>query len=220
MMSRISLIAGHVVSGFLLTFALIGISVFSNAMAQASENGVDGTGLDPSAAQDEVVAPAMEAPQSLTVPTGTIATGVLPDPIPGQRLAYFFPSDNGSTATVLYLVNTGSVDTVVRIRGYNYAGSQSFSQDINLPATSMRRCASDVIASGAPPSWTPTTDPNAPATIITNFTDFTYFASISLPKGVVVDGYTLFNPGTGTVDPNMDQGAMPLRFVSYPFFVP
>jgi len=31
-----------------------------------------------------------------------------------------------------------------------------------------------------------------------------------------VEGYTLFNPGTGTVDPHKDQGAIPLRFSTDP----
>lgn len=41
-------------------------------------------------------------------------------------------------------------------------------------------------------------------------------ASLSLPAGVKVDGYTLFNPGTGVVDPRVDQGALPLRFSTDP----
>ncbi len=57
-----------------------------------------------------------------------------------------------------------------------------------------------------PPSWA------TPAPVITNFTDFTYFASLSLPKGVKAEGYTLFTPGTGAVNPRLDQGAIPLRF--------
>lgn len=72
------------------------------------------------------------------------------------------------------------------------------------------RLASDSIASAPPPSWA------TPAPIITNFTDFTYFASLSLPNGVKAEGYTLFNPGTGVVDPRADQGAIPLRFSTDP----
>jgi hypothetical protein len=68
------------------------------------------------------------------------------------------------------------------------------------------RLASDFIAPAPPPSWA------TPAPIITNFTDFIYMASLSLPKGVKAEGYVLFNPGTGTVDPRLDQGAIPLRF--------
>jgi hypothetical protein len=31
-----------------------------------------------------------------------------------------------------------------------------------------------------------------------------------------VEGYTLYNPGTGVVDPRLDQGAVPLRFSTDP----
>ena len=74
---------------------------------------------------------------------------------------------------------------------------------------------SDSIASSPPPIWTGPSggNPSGVDPIITNFTDFTYFASLSLPKKVYVDGYTLFNPGTGVVDPRIDQGAIPLRFM-------
>jgi hypothetical protein len=61
-----------------------------------------------------------------------------------------------------------------------------------------------------PPSWA------TPAPVITNFTDFTYYTSLSLPKGVKVEGHTLYNPGTGVVNPRLDQGAVPLRFSTDP----
>ena len=75
---------------------------------------------------------------------------------------------------------------------------------------SFRRLISDSVAAAPPPSWA------TPAPITTNFTDFVYFASLSLPKGVKAEGYVLFNPGTGTVDPRKDQGAIPLRFSTDP----
>jgi hypothetical protein len=37
-----------------------------------------------------------------------------------------------------------------------------------------------------------------------------------LPKGVKAEGYVVFNPGTGVVDPRQDQGAIPLRFSTDP----
>jgi hypothetical protein len=52
--------------------------------------------------------------------------------------------------------------------------------------------------------------------VITNFTDFTYYASLSLPKGVKVEGFYLYNSGTGTVDPRADQGGLPIRFSTDP----
>ncbi|HTP06702.1 MAG TPA: hypothetical protein VMP08_00520 [Anaerolineae bacterium] len=134
----------------------------------------------------------------------------LPTPIPGESLVYFVPSDNDATATVIYLYNTDTVDHIVALRGFSYNGVLVYSLNINVGATSFLRLASDSIAAAPPPSWA------TPAPIITNFTDFTYFASLSLPKGVKAEGYTLFNPGTGVVDPRADQGAIPLRFSSDP----
>lgn len=134
----------------------------------------------------------------------------LPTPVPGETLVYFVPTDNDATATVLYLYNTDTVAHIVALRGFSYNGVLVYSLNINVGATSFLRLASDSIASAPPPSWA------TPAPIITNFTDFTYFASLSLPKGVKAEGYTLFNPGTGVVDPRKDQGAIPLRFSTDP----
>jgi hypothetical protein len=141
---------------------------------------------------------------------GIQAPMILPTPIPGETLVYFVPTDNDATATVLYLYNTDSVAHIVALRGFSYNGVLVYSLNINVGATSFVRLASDSIAAAPPPSWA------TPAPIITNFTDFTYFASLSLPKGVKVEGYTLFNPGTGVVDPRADQGAIPLRFSTDP----
>jgi hypothetical protein len=123
---------------------------------------------------------------------------------------YFVPSDNDATATVLLPYNTDSVSHTVALRGYSYTGTLGYTLDINIAASSFVCLASDSIAATPPPSWA------TPAPIITNFTDFTFFGSLSLPKGVKVEGYVLFNPGTGTVDPRQDQGAIPLRFSTDP----
>ena len=135
---------------------------------------------------------------------------ILPTPIPGETLVYFVPTDNDATATVLYLYNSDSVDHTVALRGFNYDGAMVYAQNISVPANSFRRLLSDSVAAAPPPSWA------TPAPITTNFTDFVYFASLSLPKGVKAEGYALFNPGTGTVDPRKDQGAIPLRFSTDP----
>ncbi len=147
-------------------------------------------------------------PASLTA--GSLAPNALPTPIPGETLVYFVTADSDATATVLYLYNTDAVAHTVALRGYSYNGVLGYSLNINVAASSFVRLSSDSIAAAPPPSWA------TPAPIITNFTDFTFFGSLSLPKGVKVDGYVLFNPGTGTVDPRLDQGAMPLRFSTDP----
>ncbi len=117
---------------------------------------------------------------------------------------YFVTAD--SDATVIYLYNTDSVAHTVALRGYSATGVLGYSLNIIVGAGSFIRLSSDSIVAAPPPSWA------TPPPLITNFTDFTFFGSLSLPKGVKVEGYTLFNPGTGTVDPRQDQGAIPMRF--------
>jgi len=135
---------------------------------------------------------------------------VLATPIPGETQVYFVPSDSDGTATVLYLYNTDTVNHTVALRGYSYNGVLGYSLNINVPAAGFLRLVSDSVAAAPPPSWA------TPAPIVTNFTDFTYLASLSLPKGVKAEGYIVFNPGTGVVDPRLDQGAIPLRFSTDP----
>lgn len=134
----------------------------------------------------------------------------LATPVPGETQIYFIPSDNDASATVLFLYNTDTVSHTVALRGYSYNGVLVYSLNINVAATSLLRLVSDSVAASPPPSWA------TPAPIVTNFTDFTYLASLSLPKGVKAEGYIVFNPGTGVVDPRTDQGAIPLRFSTDP----
>jgi hypothetical protein len=141
---------------------------------------------------------------------GMQAVNVLPTPVPGETLVYFVPTDNDATATVLFLYNTDTVTHIVALRGFSYNGVLVYSLNITVKAGSFLRLASDSIASAPPPSWA------TPAPVITNFTDFTYFASLSLPRGVKAEGYVLSNSGTGVVDPRLDQGAIPLRFSTDP----
>ncbi|MEJ2305852.1 MAG: hypothetical protein P8Y14_30390 [Anaerolineales bacterium] len=210
-MKRSSLILLGISLGVILTLAVLWRGLAWEARAQSGEATPEGAGMtsDEGAAQpgfpsfsgDEATpAPLEAAPQS---------PGVLPTPIPGEALVYFVPTDNDATATVLFLYNTDTVAHTVALRGFSYNGVLVYSLNINVAATSFLRLASDSIVSAPPPSWA------TPAPVITNFTDFTYFASLSLPKGVKVEGYTLFNPGTGVVDPH-DQGAIPLRFSTDP----
>jgi hypothetical protein len=202
-MRGFKLLGFRVFGGLLLTCAFLAIGSFATVHAQPT--------LDPSAASDEKQPPSLPPqPQALEAP------------VPGETLVWFFPTDNDATATVMYLLNTDSVTHIVRLRGYRFDGVLVYSLNISVGATSMARLTSDSVASSPPPSWcaAPTTGCAGVNPIITNFTDFTFFASLSLPQGVLVDGYTIFNPGTGVVDPRADQGAIPLRFMTSPFRLP
>jgi hypothetical protein len=205
-----------VIAGAVLTLAFLfaapgrsSQAVYSNASRPAA-----GATAAPLSSVDTPTPSPWIVTESDELPPSSLAEGAsvnaLPTPVPGESQVYFVPTDNDATATVLYLYNTDTVAHIVALRGFSYNGVLVYSLNINIGATSFLRLASDSIASAPPPSWA------TPAPIITNFTDFTYFASLSLPKGVKAEGYTLFNPGTGVVDPRADQGAIPLRFSTDP----
>jgi hypothetical protein len=211
-MRRFSLFILGISLGVIMTAALLWRGLASEVQAQSgdatpqaggvtSDDGIVHFHIEPASGDETMPAALSAGPQS---------PDVLPTPVPGDTLVYFVPTDNDATATVLYLYNTDTVAHIVALRGFSYNGVLVYSLNINVGATSFLRLASDSIASAPPPSWA------TPAPIITNFTDFTYFASLDLPTGVKAEGYTLFNPGTGVVDPRQDQGALPLRFSTDP----
>ena len=211
-MRKFSILFVGIIFGFILTLAFLWRGLANGVQAQSA----DATSQAPWTTTDEgAIQPEMlpgSGDETMPAPLGVApqSPDVLPTPIPGETQVFFVPTDNDATATVLYLYNTDTVAHIVALRGFSYNGLVVYSLNINIGATSFLRLASDSIASAPPPSWA------TPAPIITNFTDFTYYAMLSLPNGVKVEGYTLFNPGTGVVDPRQDQGAIPLRFSTDP----
>ena len=198
------------IAGLFMFFGSVGMSSIRNARAGTSNPNqmvnvaaTSSPSLVQGAAGDDEIPPASLA-------SGVQSPDLLATAVPGGTLLYFIPTDNDATATILYLYNTNSTAQIVALRGYSYNGVLVYSLNINIGAASFLRLASDSIAAAPPPSWA------TPAPIITNFTDFTYFASLQLPQGVKVEGYTIYNPGTGVVDPRADQGETPLRFSTDP----
>jgi hypothetical protein len=215
MMNKYRFVFAGMIAGAIMAFIFLWTGLNGTAKAGPSQQLADST---PTPASDEgntsglsfSVTQSDEIPPS-GVPESALAPDfVLPTPVPGETQVYFVPTDNDATATVIYLYNTDNVARVVALRGFNYDGALVYAQNINIAASSFLRLTSDSVAAAPPPSWA------TPAPITTNFTDFVYFASLSLPHGVKVEGYTIFNPGTGTVDPRKDQGAIPLRFSTDP----
>jgi hypothetical protein len=188
----------------LILFAnLVSGTVFSKAASGPVPLGQAGPTTSPLPdGSDELIPPNSSA--------GILAPELLSTPAPGQTLLYFTPTDNDATGTVLFLYNTGTVTQTAILRGYSYNGVLVYALNISVNPASIVRLSSDSIAAAPPPSW------STPAPIITNFTDFVYIASLGLPKGVKVEGFAVFNAGTGTVDPRLDQGAVPLRFSTDP----
>ena len=202
-MKKIRLLFPGLLMGIFLAFGFLWIGPTLSSLAAP---------LNADQQDDVVAATPTFVDESDELPPANFSTGplALATPIPGETLVYFLPTDSDATATVLFLYNTDPVSHTVALRGYSYNGVLGYSLNINIAANSVLRLSSDSIAAAPPPSWA------IPAPIITNFTDFTYLGSLSLPKGVKVEGYILFNPGTGTVDPRQDQGAIPLRFSTDP----
>jgi hypothetical protein len=199
-----------VIGGIVIFFGFVWMSSIGSAKAGPLDaNQLEIATATPSPTASQAAVGDDEKPPA-NFASGVQSPNILATPIPGQTLLYFIPTDNDATATILYLYNTDSVPHTVPLRGYSYNGVLVYSLNISVPAYSFRRLASDSIASAPPPSWA------TPAPIITNFTDFTYIASVDLPQGMKVEGYTIFNPGTGVVNPRTDQGATPLRFSTDP----
>jgi hypothetical protein len=214
-MKKFRLVFVGMIIGVVLVFGFLWMGAIRNATAQPEQQQAAPTIPAPSSDEGSTTGGFQVVEQGDEIPpaaleSANLVPNVLATAVPGETQVYFIPTDNDATATVLYLYNTDTVAHIVALRGYSYNGVLVYSLNINVGATSFLRLASDSIAAAPPPSWA------TPAPIITNFTDFTYFASLSLPKGVKVEGYVLFNPGTGVVDPRADQGAIPLRFSTDP----
>lgn len=127
----------------------------------------------------------------------------------GAALVYFTPQDSNETGTVIFLYNTSDASVTVTIRGYSLSGASLGFWSVPLNANQMKRLVSDTVSSPTPlsPSWTTTTT--------VNFTDSVAYTTMELPPGVKADGYVVYNPD-GNINPNLDQGAVPLRFSSDP----
>jgi hypothetical protein len=148
-------------------------------------------------------------PQPEPQPRATLPTGG-----DGAQPVYFVPQDQDANGTVIFLYNTRTDDVTVPLRGFNYDGSMIYALNIDLPAGGFRRLVSDSVVSAPPPSWAtnPPGHPEVTQVIVTNFTDFVYYARFLLPAGVHVDGFIEYNPGTGVIDPRAEKARVPLHF--------
>ena len=142
--------------------------------------------------------------------SNTLELRFSPD-VPSTSVVYFSAQDHDANATCLNLYNTSAVDATVQVRGY-YAGVPSYSLNIAVAAGALVRACSDSLVATAPPSWVGMT--------VVNFTDFASQVELTLPPFVKVDGFVLWNPGTGVVDPrDATSNYLALRFDDDPSFV-
>ncbi len=143
-------------------------------------------------------------------PTGVVPASPEVPSLEPATLVYFAPQDNDANATVVVLYNTTAVTHTVNVKGFSSGGGVGVNVNVDVGPGGLVHVVSDSILN-APPSWT--------NSVIANFTDFTTYASLAVPQGIKVDGYIIFNPGTGTIDPRSDQGAIPLRFSADPLTI-
>jgi hypothetical protein len=195
-MSRSGLLAIGIAIGMVLAFALVlaGFAISSQAASVSGLQTFTGSDEVPPSAQRFSAQTATPAAPSVT-PTTTV---------------YFSPSDSDGTGTVLILYNTSLVTQTVNLKGF-FAGGAFSNWNVDVGPSGLRHVVSDSVAAAPPPSWS--------NSVVANFTDSTTYASLAVPAGVKFDGYTIFNLGTGTVDPRADQGAISLRFSTDPFTV-
>jgi hypothetical protein len=136
-----------------------------------------------------------------------------PAPVnPGDRLVYFTPQDSNGTATIINLYNTTDVTATVNVKGLMTGNYLQVNVNVPIPPGSLRRVISDVLDDTAPSSW-------KNYSVSANFADSSVYGVLSVPAGVHFDGYVVYNSGTSTINPNLDQGALPLRFSADPLSV-
>ena len=133
--------------------------------------------------------------EALLAPTAPRVTGT---PI------YFTPQDENTSATILFLYNTNSVDKTVGLQSFFTNGSLTINTTIIVPAHGLVRVCSDTVNTISA-SWQ--------HTVLINFTTFSAYAILTLPNGVKVDGYVAYVPSPpGTYDPLAPTQMLPLRF--------
>lgn len=166
----------------------------------------------PALAQELPGTPVFTDDSTPAIPSSDVPLAA-PIPVnPGDRLVYFTPQDSNGTATVINLWNTTDVTTTVNVKGLMTGNNVVTNVNIQIPPGSLRRAISDNLDPSASPSWT-----NNDVSV--NFTDSTIYGVLSVPAGVHFDGYIVFNEDTGYINPNLDQGALPLRFSADPLTV-
>jgi len=124
---------------------------------------------------------------------------------------YFTPQDEETSTTVLFLYNTSDHDATVGLQTFQLDGSLYIDASIEVPAHHLVRICADRVNSFSSTWWN---------VAFINFKTFSTYAKMTLPAGVKVDGYVVWNGGS-TYDPVVDVGpTLNLRFSSEPVSVP
>ena len=119
---------------------------------------------------------------------------------------YFTPQDENTSTTELFLYNTNATTATVGLQTFYINGSLTISTSVSIPPLGLTRVSADPVSTVSS-SWQ-----NA---VLVNFTTFSAYAKMTVPAGVMYDGYVAWNT-PGVYDPLVDYQALPLRFSTEP----
>jgi hypothetical protein len=124
----------------------------------------------------------------------------------GKRVktVHFTPQDENTSVTVLLLYNVGKKPANVGIETYQSDGSVFTSAEVAVPASGLVRIATDPVETVSA-TWQDT--------VVINFTTFSTYAKMTLPRGVRAEGFVVWNGGA-TYDPLQVAPTLPLRFTT------
>jgi hypothetical protein len=213
MKKRVLLLSG-IASSILLVLVLISYGAIRSPATVLAQGGVETP--DASVSDEGVpVDSAQTAFGSDEAPYATVQAGGQPEspavPNAGTNtLVYFSPQDNDGTTTVSMLYNTSEVTITVNLKSFHADNTLVYNSNITVGPGGLIHLISDSLVASPPTSW------GGSNSLLFNFGDSTTYVVLSIPAGVRLDGYSVFNPGTGTIDPRTDQGGVPLRFSTDP----
>jgi hypothetical protein len=147
---------------------------------------------------------AAEVPVPPRQQTLSIAASAAPNE--AVEAVYFTPQDEDTSCTVLILHNTGDAPANVGLQTFALDGTARVNTTIDVPAHNLVRVCTDPVSTSAP-SWA--------TTLLINFMTYSVYGKLTLPAGVKVDGYVVWN-FDATYDPTQEALTLGLRFSSEP----
>ncbi|MBI5878252.1 MAG: hypothetical protein HZB53_11435 [Chloroflexi bacterium] len=128
---------------------------------------------------------------------------------PGASTVYFTPQDENTSTTALFLYNTNPTTATVNLHTYYVDGSLTISTSVIVPPNGMTRISADTVTTVSA-SWS--------NYVLINFTTFSAYAKMTVPPGVLYDGYVAWDV-SGIYDPLVISQTLPLRFSMDPSMV-
>jgi hypothetical protein len=122
---------------------------------------------------------------------------------------YFTPQDENTSTTELFLFNTNTTTATVGLQTFYINGSLTISTSVSIPPLGLTRVSADSVSTVSV-SWQ--------NVVLVNFTTFSAYARLTVPHGVMYDGYVAWDT-TGVYDPLVPYQTLPLRFSTEPAMI-